>query len=100
LYYAVFLMTWCGVVTLFWFWRTPMRAVKTLTYMLMPAVVVFALYSLPYLGNRDRLGERRAGEVASWSAQLNDFASSPPTNLLYGWTSELGGPERYLFPRV
>jgi hypothetical protein len=98
IYYAVFLMTWFGVVTLFWFWRTPMRAVKTLTYMLMPAVVVFALYSVPYLGNRDRLGERRAGEVASWSAQLNDFASSPPTNLLYGWTSELGGPERYLFP--
>jgi hypothetical protein len=98
IYYAVFLMTWFGVVTLFWFWRTPLRAVKTLTYMLVPAVVVFALYSLPYLGNRDRLGERRAGEVASWSAQLNDFASSPPTNLLYGWTSELAGPERYLFP--
>jgi hypothetical protein len=98
IYYAVFLMTWFGVVTAFWFWRTPAHGIRVLAYMLVPAVAVFALYSLPYLGNRDRLGERPSGQVASWSAQLDDFASSPPSNRAYGWTSRFAAPERYLFP--
>jgi hypothetical protein len=66
--------------------------------MLLPAMVVFALYSLPYLGNRSRVGDRPAGEIAGYSATLKDFVSAPASNRLYGWTHRLGAPERHLFP--
>ena len=98
IYYGIFLVTSLGVLTALWFWRTPVRAVRAGTLMLFPAMVVFALYSLPYLGNRSRVGDRPAGEIAGYSATLKDFVSAPATNRLYGWTHKFGVPERHLFP--
>jgi hypothetical protein len=98
IYYAVFLITVLGVMTLAWFWRTPMKAIRAGTLMLLPAMVVFAIYSLPYLGNRSRLGDRPPGEIARYSATLEDFVSAPSTNRLYGWTAGFGAAERHLFP--
>jgi len=98
IYYAVFLITALGVMTAFWFWRTPLKAVRAAAMMLLPAMVVFAMYSLPYLGNRSRVGDRPAGEIATYSARFSDFVSAPSTNRLYGWTERFGAPERHLFP--
>ena len=98
IYYGVFLITSLATMTAFWFWRTPMKAVRAGTLMLLPAMVAFAIYSLPYLGNRERVGDRPAGEIAGYSAELTDFVSAPRTNRLYGWTDSFGAPERHLFP--
>ena len=98
IYYAVFLITSLGAITALWFWRTPMKAIRAGTLMLLPAMVVFAIYSLPYLGNRDRLGDRPEGMIAGYSATLTDFVSAPRTNRLYGWTDRFGAAERHLFP--
>ena len=98
IYYAVFLITSLGVITAAWFWRTPIKAIRAGTLMLLPAMVVFAIYSLPYLGNRDRLGDRPEGMIAGYSATLTDFLSAPWTNRLYGWTDQFGVAERHLFP--
>jgi hypothetical protein len=98
IYYGVFLITSLGVLTAVWFWRSPMKAIRAGTLMLFPTMVVFALYSLPYLGNRSRVGDRPAGEVAGYSATLKDFVSAPASNRLYGWTHRFGAPERHLFP--
>jgi hypothetical protein len=98
IYYAVFLITSLGVMTACWFWRTPMKAVRAAALMLIPAITVFAFYSLPYLGNRDRVGDRPAGQIAGYSAMPIDFVSAPATNRLYGWTARFGAPERHLFP--
>jgi hypothetical protein len=86
IYYAVFLITSLGTITVLWFWRTPMKAVRAGTLMLLPAIVVFAIYSLP------------PGEIAGYSATLTDFLSAPATNRLYGWTERFGANERHLFP--
>ncbi len=98
IYYGVFLITSLGFLTAIWFWRSPFKALRAGTLMLLPAMVVFALYSLPYLGNRSRVGDRPAGEVAGYSATLKDFASAPASNRLYGWTYRFAPPERHLFP--
>jgi len=98
IYYGVFLITSLATMTAFWFWRAPMKAVRAGTLMLLPAMVAFAIYSLPYLGNRERVGDRPAGEIAGYSAELTDFVSAPRTNRLYGWTDSFGAPERHLFP--
>ena len=98
IYYGVFLVTWLGVVTAFRFWRTPSRALKAGSLILVPPLVVLAIYSIPYLQNREKVGDRRTGDVKGYSATTRDFLSAPPTNRLYGWSEPLGSPERHLFP--
>jgi hypothetical protein len=100
IYYAVFLITVVGMMTAVWFWRAPLKAIRVGTLTLLPAMVVFAIYSIPYLGNRSRLGDRPAGEIAGYSATLTDFVSAPSTNRLYGWTEPFGAAERHLFPGI
>jgi hypothetical protein len=98
IYYGVFLVTWLGVITAFRFWRTPSRALKAGSLILVPPLIVLAIYSIPYLQNREQVGDRRAGDVKVYSATTCDFLSTPPTNRLYGWSEPLGAPERHLFP--
>jgi hypothetical protein len=98
IYYGVFLVTWLGVITAFRFWRTPSRALKAGSLILVPPLIVLAIYSIPYLQNREQVGDRRAGDVKVYSATTRDFLSTPPTNRLYGWSEPLGAPERHLFP--
>jgi hypothetical protein len=98
IYYGVFLLTWLAVLTALWFLRTPAKAVKAWALVLMPALVILAIYSLPYLQNRSKLGDRRESDVTVYSASAGDFLSAPSTNRLYGWSEPLGAPERHLFP--
>jgi hypothetical protein len=100
IYYGVFLLTWLAAVTPVWFLRTPLKAVKGGVLMLLPPLLVLAIYSLPYVENRKRLGDRAVSEISDWSARTTDFLSAPETNVLYGWTHTLAAPERHLFPGV
>lgn len=98
IYHGVFLLTWLAVISAAWFVKRPRRAIKPGALMLAPPVLALALYSVPYLEVRDRVGERRADDVASFSARPADFVSAPASSVLYGWTSRVGAHERYLFP--
>lgn len=98
IYYGVFLVTWLGIMTAFRFWRTPARALRAGAVALVPPLIVLAIYSIPYLQNREKVGDRRTGDVTAYSAQASDFLAAPPTNQLYGWSTPLGAPERQLFP--
>lgn len=98
IYYGVFLITWLGVLAAFNFWRTPSRIVRAGALMLVPALLVLAVYSIPYLQNRQKVGDRRSRDVQVYSATFSDFLSAPSTNQLYGWSYSLGSPERHLFP--
>jgi hypothetical protein len=94
----VFLVTWLAIMTAFRFWRTPMRALRAGAVALVPPLFVLAIYSIPYLQNREKVGDRRTNDVMVYSALPADFLSAPPTNQLYGWSAPLGAPERRLFP--
>lgn len=98
IYYGVFLLTWLAAATAVWFFRTPLKGVKAGVLMLLPPLLVMAIYSLPYIENRGRLGDRGVSEISTWSARMTDFLSAPETNVLYGWTHTLAAPERHLFP--
>ena len=100
IYYGIFLLTWLPVITVVWFYRTPRAALKACAWMVLAPLVVLAIYSVPYLRNRDRLGERPKRDVAAWSAKASDFASAPPTNVIFGSTATRSVPERRLFPGI
>src|SRR5262245_29468840 len=68
IYYGVFLITWLVLVTAFRFWRTPLRGLKAGALILAPPLFVLAIYSIPYLQNREKVGERRSGDVETYSA--------------------------------
>lgn len=100
IYYGVFLITWLGVLTAGWFVRSPVRLVRAFAVALLPPVILLAVYSLPYLGVRQQVGDRAAGDLAVYSATARDFLSAPGTNVLYGWTERSGANERRLFPGI
>lgn len=67
--------------------------------MLAIPLATLAVYSTAYASSRERVGERRWEEVATYSAKPADLLSSHPANRLYGAaTAHIGGPERHLFP--
>ena len=98
IYHGVFLMTWLAVATLVWWVRTPLRALRVGAVMLLPALVVLAIYAVPYMRTRSEVGDRPAWELATYSASLSNFASAPASSRLYGWTGRFGANERHLFP--
>ena len=100
IYYGIFLLTSLAVLTLAVSWRQPQMAAGRLASTLAIPVLVLGLYSLPYLENRQQIGERSLPDVMEWSARPRDFLSAPRANVLYSWTDSLGGPERHLFPGV
>ncbi len=100
IYHSVFLITWLAFVTALWGWRTPARTLRAGAVMLVPAMLVLAAYSIPYLETRKRVGERSEAEVAGYSARPADFVSAPRNNVLYGWSDPIGANERHLFPGV
>lgn len=97
IYYGVFLLTWFSIVTVATSFAAPRTMVARLVRTLVAPALILAVYSLPYLGNRQTVGERSAKVVAEWSARPGDFLSAPPTNVLYGWTHAFAAPERHLF---
>jgi len=100
IYHGIFLMTWLAVMTLAWFGRNYRETARALTGMLVPASVILAALSIPYLESRAAVGERTAADIKTYSAVPVDFLSAPSTNRLYGWTDNLGANERHLFPGV
>ena len=98
IYHGIFLMSWLAVMTAAWF-RTRWRdSAIAMAGTLAPAALVLAVYSIPYLHTRAAVGERSLTEVTSYSARALDFLSAPESNVLYGWTADLGANERHLFP--
>ncbi len=62
---------------------------------------MIALYSLPYLANREQTGDREAMDVATYSATAASYIGVGRHNLLYGrWLAAFGGAESRLFPGV
>jgi hypothetical protein len=63
------------------------------------AVVVLAPVGRAYLGAREVVGERGAGENVSLSARWRNYLATPASNRIYGWSAaRFGAPERKLFP--
>ena len=98
IYHGMFLLTWLAFVTAVWFARSPRQGMKAAAAMLLPALVVLAVYSMPYFESRKSVGERSRTEVAGYSAKPLDFLSAPANNRLYGWTDSWGENERRFFP--
>jgi hypothetical protein len=97
IYYGVFLLTWFSVATVATSFAAPRTMIVRLAQTLVAPTLVLAVYSLPYLANRQTVGERSAKVVAEWSAKPGDFLSAQYTNVLYGWTHAFAAPERHLF---
>jgi hypothetical protein len=98
IYHGIFLMAWLAVMNVAWFRTRWRESAIGLAGTLLPAALLLAVYSLPYLHSRAAVGERSRTEVASYSARPLDFVSAPDSNVLYGWTAEFGANERRLFP--
>jgi len=98
IYHGIFLVTWLAVVTAVWFVRKPAQGLRPAVALLLPSMLVLAIYSVPYMRSRAEVGERPAGEIANYSATPGDFSSAPVNSLLYGWTEAIGSNERHLFP--
>ncbi len=98
IYQGVFLVTWIAVVTAVWFFRTPARGLRAGAAMLLPPMLVLAIYSVPYMRSRSEVGDRPPGELSTYSAKPADFAAAPANSLLYGWTEPFASNERHLFP--
>ena len=63
------------------------------------AVVLVAPAGKAYLGAREVVGERGAGENMAFSATWRNYLAAPDTNRLYGWSADrFGAIERRLFP--
>jgi hypothetical protein len=98
IYQGVFLVTWLAVVTAVWFFRAPVRGLRSGAAMLLPPMLVLAIYSVPYMRSRSEVGDRPVRELTTYSAEPGDFASAPANSVLYGWTEPFAWNERHLFP--
>ena len=98
IYQGVFLVTWIAVVTAVWFFRTPVRGLRAGAAMLLPPMLVLAIYSVPYMRSRSEVGDWPVSELSKYSAEPADFAAAPANSLLYGWTEPFASNERHLFP--
>ena len=102
IYYGVFLFTvWPLFAAVEWLRRRGRlpagMAMRTSAALVMAAIVAGA-YALPYQRARQVVGDRGDDEVARYSATWSDYAISPPSNRLWGWTASPGDYERRLFP--
>lgn len=102
IYYGVFLFTiWPVLAGLEWLCRRGRlaRAVVWRTGVSLGlAAIVLGAYALPYQQARQVVGERTDRDVDTFSGSLDAFFVSPPTSRLWGWTSDAGRSERWLFP--
>ena len=75
------------------------RVVVAVAIAAVVGMAVVALYSMPYLANREATGDRDAAAVHAYSATLTSYLGVSPHNALYGsWLSRFGGHESRLFP--
>ena len=104
IYYGIFLATLIGVAAALLFVRdriAPARQVATVVGAgAALAVLIGALYAVPYLYTHDRVGDRSTEEIAALSAKPANYLVAPSGNWLYGATSTRAPGERRLFPGV
>lgn len=101
-YYGVFLVTlWPLLATVEWLrrsdrpsWPVVWRTAASLAV----AVAILGAYARPYQRARQVVGDRSDSDVDTFSGAFDAYAVSPPTSRLWGWTSEVGHSERWLFP--
>jgi len=63
------------------------------------AVILLVPVGRAYLGAREAVGERGAGEISARSATWRHYLATPASNHLHGWSADrFGAPERKLFP--
>lgn len=102
IYYGMFLFTlWPLVAGVEWLRRrrrVPAAIVWRTIGGLTLATLVVGAYAMPYQRARQTVGDRGDGDVARYSGAYSSFVVSPPTSRLWGWTSDAGIPERWLFP--
>ena len=53
------------------------------------AAAISAVYAIPYMRVHERVGDRPASEVATYSARPSSYLAAPPGNWLYGRTAGL-----------
>ena len=103
IYYGVFLLLLLPLVAAIHFIRLPAHLLKTSLQSLaigaLIAVVISALYSVPYTTASARVGRRNVQEVAKYSATGDNYLAATPENAFYRLPPR-GGPERRLFPGV
>ena len=101
IYYGLFLACYLAVA---WLAMLPFekakRSVAAATAIaIVPLLLVAAIYGPPYLETRRQVGERRADEVATFSAVPGDYLRVPQENVLRGHANTGPAPdERSLFP--
>jgi Bacterial membrane protein YfhO len=102
IYYGLFLGSLLSAGTLLLFlsdrradWR---RVLPPLAAAAAIAVVVSALYAIPYRHVHKLVGDRPIQEVHTFSAQPANYLSVLPGNWLYGNPARPGHAERHLYP--
>src|SRR5688572_25298424 len=102
IYYGVFLSFYLVVATLILCAIHPAgrrRAMALTPVMIVPLLIVLAIYGPPYLESRQQHGARNVSEISEFSARPADFLRVPPHNRLRGRSQSGPGPdERSLFP--
>jgi hypothetical protein len=101
IYYGVFLACYLGVA---WLALVPFEKAKgkiaiASACAIAPLLIVALIYGPPYLRTSQQFGERRADEVAAFSAVPADYLRVPAENVLRGRLDSGAAPdERSLFP--
>jgi hypothetical protein len=102
IYYGVFLTFYLVVAALILCAIHPTgrrRAMALAPVMVVPLVVVLAIYGPPYLQSRQQHGARQLSEISDYSASPSDFLRVSPHNRLRGRSQSGPAPdERSLFP--
>ena len=102
IYYGVFLSFYLAVAALILCAIHPAgrrRAMALTPVMIVPLLIVLAIYGPPYLESRQQHGARKVSEISEFSARPADFLRVPPHNRLRGHLQSGDGPdERSLFP--
>lgn len=101
IYYFLFLLTALPVIVgLTWLMRPVRVSRSTLVRLAAAGILVVAaalLYARPYSRAHAALGDRRASEIASYSAEPANYVATPSGNRLWGWTADvLGAREKRL----
>jgi hypothetical protein len=95
LFFSVLFLLWLA-----WFARGPGRgAILPLAATCAAAAVVVSPLVAGYMRIHQQFGlSRNMVEIRTYSADLTSFVTASGLSTLWGWTSELNGPERQLFP--
>jgi hypothetical protein len=98
-YYGVFLAAMLAFFAPLLLALNHRRAAAALPGLAAGVVAAAALmwpYALPYVEVARTFGQRPLEEIAVYSARPLDYALSPPTSRLWGWTAAWSAPERKL----